>query len=65
MRESYKADQAGFEGISESTLLAIVQMENLDMSELELVRALVGWARGQCSKRNVEMTGTNMRQVIT
>ena len=64
MRESYKSDEAGFEDLTESTLLTILQMEELDIKELELFRALVGWARRQCSKRDVEMTGTNMRKVI-
>jgi len=64
MQEAYKADKAGFEDLTESALLTIVQMEKMDMSELELFRAVAGWARRQCLKRNVEMTGTNMRQVI-
>ncbi len=58
------ADKAGFEDLTEVALLSIVQMEKMGTSELELFRAVVGWARRQCSKRNVEMTGTNMRQVI-
>ena len=63
MQKSYKADEAGFEDLTESTLLTILQMEELDMREVELFRALVGWARRQCSKRKVETTGSNIRQV--
>ena len=63
MEECYRADAGNFEEIAESTLLTIVQIENLNISELELFRAVMGWAGRQCRKKNLEITGVNMRQV--
>lgn len=52
-----------FEEISESTLLAIVKEKVLSVSELELFEAVKRWAGRQCAQRELEINGTNMRQV--
>ncbi len=53
-----------FEEITESTLLIIVKEDLLDISEVELFDAAKRWASRQCSQRDLEITGTNMRQVF-
>jgi len=63
MRVSYAADTAGFEELQESTLLIILKLEVLDMSETDLFAAVKGWASRRCTKNNVELTGPNLRQV--
>ena len=52
-----------FEGVSESTLLAIVKEKVLYITELELFDAVKRWAGRQCAQRELEINGTNMRQV--
>ena len=53
VRQSYKT--AGFEEISEATLLTLVQMDTLDIKEIDLFKAVQGWA-------NVA-SGPHMRKV--
>lgn len=64
MYSSYETDTTGFNELSEHTLLTILQMETMDVSELELFRVLMGWAGHQCRKKNEEVNGVNMRQVL-
>ena len=64
MYSSYETDNTGFDELSESSLLAILQLGTMDMSELELFHAVEGWAGRQCSKKNVELNGSNKRKVI-
>ena len=63
MRLSYKIDTAGFEVLKGPALLTILQLEDLDMSEKDLFKAVNGWAGRQCYDKNVEITGPNMRKV--
>ena len=53
-----------FEEIADSTLLIIVKEDLLDISEVELFEAAKRWASHQCIQRDMEITGTNMRQVL-
>lgn len=52
-----------FEELPQSTVLAIVQEEDLNIRELELFNAVGRWAEHQCALRDVEVNGNNMRQV--
>ncbi len=52
-----------FEDIAESTLLIIMKEEVLDISEVELFDAAKRWASRQCILRELEVTGSNLRQV--
>ena len=54
---------ADFEDTDESTLLSMVKMEILDITEAELFDAVKYWAGKQCLKEDKEITGFNMRQV--
>lgn len=54
-----------FEDLSKSTLLSVVKDEALNIRELELFDAIVHWAEHQCSQRDLEVNGTNMREVMT
>ena len=63
MRLSYKIDTAGFEVLKGPSLLTILQLEDLDMSEKDLFMAVNGWAGRRCTDKNVEITGPNMRKV--
>ena len=53
-----------FEDAHESTVLTIVKEGALNIRELELFDAVIRWAKHQCTERNLEINGTNMRQVI-
>ncbi len=64
MFSSYETDNTGFNELSESTLLTILQMETMDLSELELFRVVMGWAGHACRKKNEEVNGVNMRLVL-
>jgi len=57
------ATSPDLEVLSESTLLEIVKDQALNISELELFDTLVRWAGNQCTQNNLEINGTNMRQV--
>ncbi len=58
MQQSYNADTSGFEDLNESALLTILKLETLD-----LFVAVNGWAVRRCTKKNVEITGPNLRKV--
>ena len=64
MYHSYEMNSADFEELSESTLLTILQMKKMDMSELDLFHAIVSWAGRKCSEKNVQLNGSNKRKVI-
>ncbi len=55
---------SGFQDAHESTVLTIVKEGALNIRELELFDAVIRWAKRQCTERNQEINGTNMRQVI-
>ncbi len=50
---------------NESTMNSIAKDGALNVRELELFDAVVLWAKRQCTQRDLEVNGTNMRQVIT
>ena len=52
------------EDANESTVLAIVKDDELNIRELEMFSAVVRWANRQCFNRDLEINGPNMRQVI-
>jgi len=52
-----------FEDLSESMLLSIVKEEALNIRELELFDAVKRWAGRQCTQKELEINGTNMREV--
>lgn len=62
-RTSQSLGHNNFEDIGESTLLTIMKEELLDISEVELFDATKRWASRQCILREIEVTGSNMRQV--
>ncbi len=63
MRASLTHSSTDFEEIDESTLLFIVKMEVLDITEVELFDAVKLWAGRQCLKKGLGITGVNMRKV--
>lgn len=52
-----------FEDLPKSTVLSIVNDEWLGISELNMFDCVVRWAGYQCTLRDLEINGTNMRQV--
>jgi len=52
------------EDVNESTMNSIMKNDALNIRELELFDAVVRWANRQCFNRDLEINGTNMRQVI-
>jgi len=53
-----------FEDAHESTVLAIVKEKVLNIREFELFDAVIRWAKHQCVQNDLEINGTNLRQVI-
>jgi len=53
-----------FEDAQESTVLAIVKEEVLNIREVELFDAVIRWAKRQCAQNELEINGSNLRQVI-
>ena len=53
-----------FEDANESTVLAILKEEALNIRELELFDAVMRWAKRQCVQNDLAISGTNLRQVI-
>ena len=53
-----------FEDVHESMVLAIVKEETMSIRELDLFDAVVHWAKQQCVQNDLEINGTNLRQVI-
>lgn len=49
--------------VDECTLLKVVKLEILDITEAELFSAVQQWAGQRCLKKGLEITGINMRQV--
>ena len=52
-----------FEQITVSTLRMIVDREVLSVSEVELFNAVHRWSKSQCLQRELDVNGTNLRQV--
>lgn len=63
MRVSLARSSTDFESIDVSTLLSIVKMDVLDITEVELFEAAKLWAGRQCLTKCMGITGINMRQV--
>jgi len=53
-----------FEDANESTVLVFVKEESLNIRELELFDAVIRWAKRQCAQNEIEINGSNLRQVI-
>ena len=56
-------ETAGFEKISESTLLKVVETDDLIISEVVLFQAVKRWAENECRRRKIESNSANMRSV--
>ena len=53
-----------FDNISQTTLATLLKLDNMDVSEVELFRAVLRWSDSQCSKNDMEPTNENKRSVI-
>ena len=53
-----------FDDITESTLLILVKDDDLGISELELFDVVKRWAVKECGRKEMDINGTNLRQVI-
>ena len=53
-----------FNDISQTTLAGVLKLDCVDVSEVELFRAVLNWSDLQCSKKGMEPTRENKRSVI-
>ena len=53
-----------FNDISQMTLAGVLKLDCVDVSEVELFRAVLNWSDLQCSKQGMEPTRENKRSVI-
>nr|CAH0102927.1 unnamed protein product [Daphnia galeata] len=55
---------APFEDITESTLLILVKEDDLVISETDLFEAVKRWGTKECSRREIDVSGPNLRLVL-
>ena len=55
---------APFEDITESTLLILVKEDDLVISETDLFDAVKRWGTKECSRREIDVSGPNLRLVL-
>jgi hypothetical protein len=53
-----------FNNVSQKTLASLLRLNELNIVEVELFRAVLKWSNFQCSKRDIEATRENRRSVI-
>ena len=53
-----------FNEISQTTLAGILKLDCVNVSEVELFRAVLNWSDSQCSRNDMEPTNENRRSVI-
>ena len=53
-----------FSNIRQETIASLLKRNNLNISESELVQAVLQWSEYQCSQQDLEPTGKNRRLVI-
>ena len=53
-----------FNEISQTTLAGVLRLDCVNVSEVELFRAVLKWSDSQCSKNDMEPTNENKRSVI-
>jgi hypothetical protein len=56
---------APFEDITESTLLILVKEDDLVISETDLFEAVKRWGTKECSRREIDVSGPNLRLVMS
>lgn len=54
----------GFVDIDINTLESVLMRETLNCKEMHLFKATLSWASAECSRRELEPTPHNMRQVL-
>lgn len=54
----------GFVDIDINTLESVLMRETLNCKEMHLFKATLYWASAECSRRELEPTAHNMRQVL-
>ena len=53
-----------FKSISQTTLTTLLKLDHMNVSEVELFRAVLRWSDSQCSKKGMKPTSENKRSVI-
>ena len=53
-----------FNEISQTTLAGVLKLDCVNVSEVELFRAVLNWSDSQCSKNDMEPTNENRRSAI-
>ena len=53
-----------FKSISQTTLTTLLKLDHMNVSEVELFRAVLRWSDSQCSKKGMKPTRENKRSVI-
>ena len=63
-KTSAAVSSAAFSNISQKTLIEILKRNSLNIEEIELFQAVLKWSNQQCSKKELETTDENRREVL-